>query len=462
MPKRIPENELEAILDIVNEHPAGVGASVIHEKLPMQLHKRTLNRRLSLLIGQHRLVAEGQRKSRRYRLPHVDINIGVQAGKPTSHVEVGYEFVLSSAGKSLQGEIRKPLRERRSVGYERDFLDDYQPNVSFYLPHETRQELLSLGQQAETDNPAGTFVRSIYDRLLIELAWNSSRLEGNTYSLLDTDLLLNSGVPAEGKTQLETQMVLNHKAAVEFLVGNAETIGFDRYTILNLHALLADNLLGDAQSIGRLRRNPVSVAGSTYIPLTVSDAIEECFDKILEKTTAITDPFEQSFFALTHLAYLQGFLDVNKRLSRLAANIPLIRSNLCPLSFAGLPPDLYISGLLTVYELNRIELLCDVYVGAYKRSSAAYSVMRRTVFNPFQLRYRDLISELVAMVVNSGLSRQVTGKLIRQRAIEDVPSVDRLHFIEAVELEILNLHEGNIARHRIELSDFRAWRRLRA
>ena len=77
--------------------------------------------------------------------------------------------------------------------------------------------------------------------------------------------------------------------------------------------------------------------GTVYHPLEVPQLIEECFGKILDTAAAIADPFEQAFFALAHFAYLQGFEDVNKRVSRLAANIPLIRGNLCPLSFVDVP-----------------------------------------------------------------------------------------------------------------------------
>ena len=160
-------------------------------------------------------------------------------------------------------------------------------------------------------------------------------------------------------------MILNHKAAIEMLVDQAHEIGFNRYTILNLHAMLADNLLGNPHAGGRLRRIPVGVDGTVYHPLEVPQLIEECFEQILDTADAITDPFEQAFFALVHLAYLQGFEDVNKRVSRLAANIPLIRGNLSPLSFVDVPERAYIDGVMAIYELNRVELLRDVFVWAY-------------------------------------------------------------------------------------------------
>jgi Fic family protein len=161
--------------------------------------------------------------------------------------------------------------------------------------------------------PAGTYARHILNRLLIELSWNSSRLEGNTYSLLDTKRLIEFGQEAEGRDRLEAQMILNHKDAVEFLVGNAAEIGFNRYTILNLHAILANNLLADERAAGRLRHIGVCIDGSVYHPPETPQLVEECFDQMLATAAAITDPFEQSFFVMVQLPYLQPFDDVNKR-----------------------------------------------------------------------------------------------------------------------------------------------------
>ena len=158
-------------------------------------------------------------------------------------------------------------------------------------------------------------------------------------------------------------MILNHKAAIELLVEQASEVGFNRYTILNLHALLSDNLLADPRACGRLRAIPVAVSGTVYHPLEVPQLIEACFQKILDVAAAIADPFEQAFFAMVHLPYLQPFEDVNKRVSRLAANLPLIRENLSPLSFVDVPESAYVEGVLGVYELNRVELLRDVHLG---------------------------------------------------------------------------------------------------
>ncbi len=462
MPKRIPEQELDAIHTIVAAHPEGVRVGAIREGLPYELPPRMLQRRLALLVEQNRLIGEGQRKGRRYRVPVAMTGKGgLGAGSVIADTGGEVYVPISAGAEAVKRAIRAPIQKRQPVGYQRDFLDDYRPNVTHYLPAETRQRLLDMGPRPDSERPAGTYARTIYSRLLIDLSWNSSRLEGNTYSLLETERLLGLGEAAEGKDAREAQMILNHKAAVELLVDQADEVGFNRYTILNLHALLADNLLGDPQAGGRLRRIPVGIGGTVYHPLEVPQLIEECFEQILDAAAAITDPFEQAFFALVHLAYLQGFEDVNKRVSRLAANIPLIRGNLCPLSFVDVPERAYIDGVLAIYELNRVELLRDLFVWAYERSSGRYSAVRQSLGepDPFRLRYRAVVAEAVAAVVRTGMDKQAATELVRQRAAEQVSPANQARFVEVVETQLMSLHEGNIARYRLRPAEYQAWRR---
>lgn len=460
MPKQIPEHELDAIVAVVAAHPVGVKVSAIREGLPYELPPRMLQRRLALLVEQKRLIAEGQGKGRRYRSPATRTGSAMPVvGIATAQARGEAYVPISPEAAAIKQLVRAPIQDRRPVGYQRGFLDDYRPNITWYLPAETRQRLLEMGRPPDVARPAGTYARTIYHRLLIDLSWNSSRLEGNTYSLLETERLLELGEAAEGKDALESQMILNHKAAIELLVDQANEIGFNHYTILNLNALLADNLLADPQAGGRLRRIPVAIEGTVYHPLEVPQLIEECFATILKTAAAITDPFEQAFFSLVHLAYLQGFEDVNKRVSRLASNIPLIRGNLSPLSFVDVPERAYIDGVLAVYELNRIELLRDVFIWAYERSSARYSAVRQSLGEPdtFRLRYRALVAEMVAAVVRGGMDKKAATALARQRAAEQVPPADQARFIEVVETEIMSLHEGNIARYRLRPAEYQSW-----
>ena len=139
-----------------------------------------------------------------------------------------------------------------------------------------------------------------------------------------------------------------------------------------------------------MRSKSIGIAKSVYHPLIIPDVINECFEQIIDTAKAIQNPIEQAFFLMVHIPYLQPFEDVNKRVSRLVANIPLIRLNLSPLSFMDVPQKTYIQGLLAIYELNQIDLLRDVFIWAYERSSALYSATCQTLGepDPFRLRYK--------------------------------------------------------------------------
>lgn len=444
----------EAVLKAVAQSAAGANIEQIEAQLPQPPTRRTLQRWLNALVGQGRLRKEGQARSTRYLLP-------VQAAPEAADAAPGdVSLPLSDEARAIDIAVRQPVQHRTPVGYRRSFLDSYRPNTTFYLHAALRAELQAPGQVAAHNEPAGTYARSIANRLLIDLSWNSSRLEGNTYSLLETERLLSAGDAAEGKGALEAQMILNHKAAIEFLMDCTPDMGFNRYTLLNLHALLSDNLLPDPTASGRLRTVAVGIGQAVFLPLEGPQLIAECFAQVLDTAAAIQDPLEQAFFAMVHLPYLQPFEDVNKRVSRLAANIPLIQHNLCPLSFVDVPPAAYISAMLGVYELNRIELLRDVFAWAYKRSCARYSAVRQSLGepDPFRLRYRALIFDTVAEVVRAAMNKQRAIAFVARQARQHLPPADQHRFVEVTETELMSLHEGNMARYRLRPSEFEAWR----
>jgi len=453
MPRKIPVQELDAIVSIIIAHPDGVVASMIHDGLEYPIPARTLQRRLKLLAGQGRIIARGIGKGTKY-FPKISL-------PDKEKINTESYIPISREAEMVRKAVRAPVQNRVPVGYNRSFLDGYRPNETFYLTADIRQHLTDIGRSPDNSRPAGTCARQVFDRLLIDLSWNSSRLEGNTYSLLETARLLEMGESAKGKDAVETQMILNHKAAIELLVDEAEEIGFNQYTILNLHALLSENLLADPQACGRLRSIAVGVGGTVFHPLETPQHIKSAFEQVLATASAITDPFEQAFFILAHLPYLQPFEDVNKRVSRLAANIPLIRNNLSPLSFVDVPEQAYIDGILGVYELERIALLRDVFVWAYERSCARYSAVRQSLGepDPFRLRYRNLIAEVSAMVVRNCMDKKNAVDCIKQQAEQHVVQSDRAHFIEVVETELMALHEGNIARYRLRPMEYQRWQK---
>ena len=461
MPKRIPESEFEAIEAAVRPHPAGCTARRIALDAGTDLPFRTLQYRLRSLVEAGRLVKEGLGRGSRYRLPAKAERAEAQEAVADAGVDA---FIpLSEGSVEIRNYLRLPIAARNPVGHDRGFLDSYRPNESAYLSARERAHLEAVGRPKMAEQPAGTYARRILDRLLIDLSWNSSRLEGNTYSLLDTRRLIRFGEEAEGRERLEAQMILNHKDAIEFLVESGGEVGFNRYTILNLHAMLANNLLSDEAAAGRLRHIAVDIQGSAFFPLEMPQLIEECFDQVLAVATAIRDPFEQAFFFMVQLPYLQPFDDVNKRVSRLGANIPFIKANLCPLSFTGVPPSAYTEAVLGVYGLNRIELLKDVFIWAYERSAASYAAVRQSVGepDPFRLRHRDALREVVAGIVRGGMGEGAAYGYIASEAEARVGEVDREAFRDLVERELLGLHEGNFARHGITPAEFEAWHRRR-
>jgi hypothetical protein len=456
MPKTITDKDLYPIETLLADRPDGWRIGEIEkalEGLGLPFNRRTLQRRLVRLEKAGRILIAGVGRATHY-LP-------VVATEKSTDANGG--IFLSTDSQEIQDRISRPLSARQPVGYQRKFIDSYQPNATWYLPAAMRSHLMDIGRRIGIDYAAGTYIRQILDRLLIDLSWASSQLEGNTYSLLDTERLIAFGDAAAGKTPFETQMVLNHKAAIEFLVEVVDEIGLDRRSILNLHALLSDNLLGNPSASGRLRAMPVGIGKSVYEPLAVPQLIDEIFGQILDTAAAISDPFEQAFFVIVHLPYLQPFEDVNKRVSRLAANIPFIHHNLCPLSFIDVPEDLYINGLLGVYELNRIELLREVFVWTYERSCNRYQVVRHTLGEPdtFRLHYRKALIDCVGQAVRQvGRGDAIdTGDVLMHLAKDLVPENDREHFLKIAKEEIVALHEGNYARYRLRPSEFNAWQK---
>jgi hypothetical protein len=451
---------LKAIEETVKRHPEGMTAQEISEALKSATPRRTLQYRLKSLVDDKRLVREGEGRRARYRGPRIAEAAGGTAGRAEARAEVEALLPLSAGGTEIRDYVRRPPEARKPVGYDRSFLESYRPNESFYLSPAERARLRELGTPRIAEQPAGTYARQILNRLLIDLSWNSSRLEGNTYSLLDTRRLIDLGEEAAGKGRLEAQMILNHKDAIEFLVSAVEEIGFNRYTIFNLYAMLANNLLADPEASGHLRRIGVGIERSVFHPLEVPQIIEECFDQILATASAITDPFEQAFFAMVQIPYLQPFDDVNIRVSRLSANIPFIKENLSPLSFEGVPRETYTDAVLGVYELNRVELLRDVFIWACERSAARYAAVRQSLGepDPLRLRHRGALREVVGSVIRARMNKKQAAAHVSAWTQEHIDPGERERFRETAESELLSLHEGNFARYQVRPSEFAAWR----
>ena len=246
MPKIVPEHDLISIEREIAAFPNGVGLAALEASLAasgVAIQRRSLQRRLTLLIENGRIAAAGALKGRVYR-PIASERAANEEASPISPIP------LSALGSEVRHAVARPIQDREPVGYRREFLLSY-PHAGPYLDQATRDRLHRIGRAHQGDLPAGTLARQLLGRLLIDLSWASSHLEGNTYSVLETERLIAFGQAAEGKNTFETQMILNHKQAIEFLVESIGELGFDAYSMLNLHALLSDNLLANPAA-GRL------------------------------------------------------------------------------------------------------------------------------------------------------------------------------------------------------------------
>ena len=409
----------QAILDFVRRNPEAARGQIRAAVAPDR-SEATVWRVLKTLVERGILTVTGRGPATRYQLAGI---MRVRA-----HLETPYHR-------------RPPVRHRR------EFLDAYIPGRTWYLDSGERARLAAAGSSPEM-LPAGTYAKRILTRLLVDLAWASSRLEGNTYEILETERLIEAGQEADGKERAEALMILNHKDAIQYVVDSLQDADIDRRTLFDLHALLANGLLYDPGLGGRLRRLPVSIGRSTYLPLEDEFDVAAEFEVFLGKAAAIADPFELSFFVLVHLPYLQPFADVNKRTSRVAANVPLLKAGFAPLSFVATDDREYIDGLLGVYELNEVALLKQVYLDSYLSSARSYTALREQMDSPHKaaLAYRDFVRRAVRQCV---LEWQTFRRdhVLAMASDTGIPADDRDAVVAYVEAEFDGLHEGNAIRY---------------
>jgi Fic family protein len=421
---------------------------------------RTLRNWLRELVQEGSIESKGERKGRRYRPrtpPAVPgtVHLALQGQAPA------VQSIFSAHSQTLIGRVEAPLYDRPPATYREDWLRSYVPNESAYLTQERRRELAVLGRRDPIYGRAGTFVKKIYNRLLIDLAFNSSRLEGNTYTLLETERLLLQGAAAPGKLDAERVMVLNHKEAISYLVRNAERLQADEVTIRTLHYLLADSLVAPGAA-GQIRDESIRVSGTTYAPIDGRERLTRLLLSMLEKARAIGDPFEQSLFLLVHISYLQAFIDVNQRTARLASIIPLIRGDHVPQSFVEVDQRAYLRATLAVYELNEVEPLADVYVWCYRRSCQRFDTTVQVVgFDEVAARYRTQRRALVTELVRARVLPHEVAEWITANVPNDVEPAHREKFISDVLAEVENLDASRIGGLGITPQELEAWQTLR-
>ncbi|MCI5143027.1 MAG: Fic family protein, partial [Candidatus Electrothrix sp. ATG1] len=178
MARQIPAEELDIIVQVLAKHSQGLGISTLEKKLLSHLphiNRRALQRRLKRLQEEQRITTEGESISLRYKSAQPASALAAETGQEENYIPV------SSEGELIRNLIRQPLIHRKPVGYHRSFLEEYEPGRTFYLAEELRTQFHEMGRTSAGERSAGTYARDILNRLLIDLSWSSSRLEGNTY-----------------------------------------------------------------------------------------------------------------------------------------------------------------------------------------------------------------------------------------------------------------------------------------
>lgn len=439
-----------AVLRHLGQESEAISLPDLLEKLGGEFKERSVRRWLNQLIQEGAVKKIGQKRGTKYLV----------IGRKNDEPGMDFSSCFSSASMQAIQHIRKPLFERKPATYAEDWLNSYQPNDDYYLPLSMRKQLLEMGERANAHDPAGTYAHQIFQRLLTDLSYNSSRLEGNTYSLLDTERLILHGDSAEGKLDEEKIMILNHKEAIRYLVDNASTLEVTRNVICTLHYLLSDGLL-EPEEAGKVRKHAVRIGGSVYIPFEGPARLEKQLEKIASKGALIKNPFEQSIFLLTHLSYLQAFVDVNKRTARLAANISLIKGNLVPLAFNDVQIDDYKSAIIAIYELQDIRPLVDLYVYSYMRTCAAYdSTIKSMGFDEVRVRYRQQRRAIIREVILGQLAGNAMKEYVVNTAEKLVNSEDRNAFIEDVFEDLQQMDESRLAGLGVAPEELLRWLQL--
>lgn len=326
---------MEMLLDFVEKHPEGVSPKEMEYALG--LSRTTLNRRLKEAISAGALTQTGKGPATRYH-----------SADPHATIRAYFEL---------------PHTERKLARYREELLRP-EPGVS-------DAALLELG-----DIPEYRLEKREMGKFLIDFSCASSTLEGGSYSLLDTQSLIDYGEKVEGKPLEDAFLVLNHKEAFEYLYDHMQLDSI--YTIHDL--LSSDHELPELRRSrhflgqefrGTVREySDIDIALSAYLPpyRPGTGYLEKMVERILETSENIAQPVQAAFYLMTRIAYLQPFKDGNKRTSRALCNVPLIKANLPPISFVDFGKQDYIVSMLAFYELGSVALAERCFIDAYKKS----------------------------------------------------------------------------------------------
>jgi len=325
-------------------------SSEIYERIKYSKSSRTLIRLLDKLVEKKLVARKGVNKGTKYSLSKSygilhSINVDEYFSKDIDDREIISSFNHSMLKKDLyQVDLFTDLELLK--------LDDLQSKYLRNINELTSEEYLKE-----------------IERLAIDLSWKSSQIEGNTYSLLETERLLKEKKTASGKSKDEAVMLLNHKDAIDFIVENPEYLKeLSIRRIEDIHSLLTKEL-----GINRnLRHRRVGITGTNYRPLDNEFQIKEAFEDMCQLINSKTNIFEKALIALVLISYIQGFMDGNKRTARITSNAILIANKYCPVSFRTVDSIEYKKAMLVFYERNNITAFKRIFIDQFEFAVKTY------------------------------------------------------------------------------------------
>ena len=252
-----------------------------------------------------------------------------------------------------------------------NFNFDIWPHLDGLLTDMEKCELDELNEKYRTNRKelTPTVLQKELERLTIEFSWKSSKIEGNTYSLLDSERLIKDHVEATGKTRAEALMILNHKVALDFIFNNSEHFQeLTRSKIEEIHKLL----VRDLGVMHGIRKNLVRITGTNYEPLDNTFQIQEAMETMCNTVNRAEYPVEKALLTVLMISYIQPFEDGNKRTARIIGNALLLANNYCPLSYRSVDEVEYKKGILLFYEQNNLSYFKTIFVEQFRQAASKY------------------------------------------------------------------------------------------
>lgn len=246
---------------------------------------------------------------------------------------------------------------------------------TLFTPEELQQlQQANSGYQERVERLSPEVIHKEFERLTIELSWKSSKIEGNTYSLIDTEILLKEHKEAKGHSREEAIMILNHKKALEFIRDTKSD--FKRLTLSKLERI--HDLVIEGLNVKRgIRTIPVGIVGTAYQPLDNEHQIREALEKLILKINDTENPFSKALLAIVLLSYIQPFEDGNKRTARLLGNALLMAYEACPLSYRSVDEAEYKKALVLFYEQNNVRYFKDLFKEQFLFVTSQYFILRK-------------------------------------------------------------------------------------